>query len=105
MVAAEKFALCLQAVTDDATSTSLAFGRHGLDGALEAVKGHRSITHCDLKGLIVVVTASVAFGHRLASEVFALLKQQVFSPFGTTTLSLPCPGSYRRRPAQQLSLI
>jgi hypothetical protein len=86
MVAAEKFALCLHAVTDDATSTSLAFGRHGLDGALEAVKGHRAITHRDLKGLIVVVTASVAFGHRLASEVFA---REMFSSFGATTLSPP----------------
>jgi hypothetical protein len=85
MVAAEKFALCLQAVTDDATSTSLACRCHGLDGALEAVKGHRAITHRDLKGLIVVVTASVAFGHGLASEVFALLKQQVFSSYGAAT--------------------
>jgi hypothetical protein len=77
MFAAEKFALCLQAMTDDAAPASLAFGCHGLDGALAAVKGHCAITHRDLKGLIVVVTASVAFGHRLASEVFALLEQRL----------------------------
>ena len=32
----------------------------------EAVKGHRATTHGDLKGLVVVVAASVAFGHWVA---------------------------------------
>jgi len=63
----------------------LAFGRHGLDSALEAVKGHRATTHRDLKGLIVVVSASVAFGHWLASEIYTLPERATeFSSYGAT---------------------
>jgi len=74
VVAAEKFALCLQAVADDTAPAGLALWCHGLDRALETVKGHRATTHSDLKGLVVVVPASVALGHRLASGLFALLE-------------------------------
>src|SRR5262245_41440457 len=64
--AAEDFAIRLDAVTDHpAIAVGTARG-HGLDGAFEAVEGHRPASLRHLQGLVVIVTANVAARHRAA---------------------------------------
>jgi hypothetical protein len=63
VVAAEKLAISFQPMTDNAASACAALRCHRLNGALETVERHCPIAHRHLKRFIVVVTASVTFGH------------------------------------------
>ena len=63
VVAAEKPAISFEPMTDNAASACAALRCHRLNGALETVERHRPIAHRHLKRFIVVVTASVTFGH------------------------------------------
>jgi hypothetical protein len=61
--AAIHFAVGFEPVTDDAALTVIALRRERMYGAFERVKRHGFVGHRDLKALIVVVPANVAF-HR-----------------------------------------
>ena len=63
VIAAEKLAISFQPMTDNAASACAALRCHRLNGALETVERHCPIAHRHLKRFIVVVTASVTFGH------------------------------------------
>src|SRR5262245_23478944 len=64
MGAAEDLAVRLDAMADDPAVAVGAMGRHGLDGAFEAVEGHRPASLRHVQGLVIVVTANVAARHR-----------------------------------------
>jgi hypothetical protein len=63
VVAAEKLAVSFQPMADDAATACDACRRHRLNCAFETVKRHRPTAHRHLKRFIVVITASVTFGH------------------------------------------
>jgi hypothetical protein len=53
-----------QAMADDAALAVFASGREPLDGTLEAVEGVRFSGHLHFEGLVVVISAGVAFCHQ-----------------------------------------
>jgi hypothetical protein len=69
VLATEKVAIGFQTVTDDMATARVASWRHCLNGTFEAVKGHHATSHRHLKGLIVIVAASLTFGHWIASLI------------------------------------
>jgi hypothetical protein len=64
--AAEDVAVGLEAVADDAARAVRAARGEGLDRTLEAVKGVcLAVRRDDLKGLVVIVAAGLAYSHRM----------------------------------------
>src|SRR5215216_4628945 len=63
MVAAKECALFLKAMADNSDTASRTSRSERVDGALEAVKGMGLAVRDELKGLIVVVSASLTFSH------------------------------------------
>ena len=63
MVAAEHLFALLQAMADDAHTAMRACGRQHIDGAFKTVEGMGLTPRSYLKGLVVVVTARVAYRH------------------------------------------
>src|SRR5262245_1146625 len=54
---------CLDAVTNHPTVAVSTPRRHGMDGALETVEGHRPAALGDTDGLVVIITAYVTSRH------------------------------------------
>jgi hypothetical protein len=63
MDAAEHAPLALHPVTNDAATAMVTTGCEPLDGTLKTVKGIRRAVHRYDEGLVIVVSAGVAFGH------------------------------------------
>src|SRR5215475_1311498 len=63
MGAAVDLVPCLDAVTNHPTVAVSTPRRHGMDGALETVEGHRPAALGDTDGLVVIITAYVASRH------------------------------------------
>jgi hypothetical protein len=53
----------LDAVANDRALAVRTTRRHGVNGTLEAVERHGSVLTRDAKGIVIVITADVAFGH------------------------------------------
>ena len=88
MVTAEHLFVLLQAVADDAHTAMYAGGCQHMDRALKTVEGIGLGTHNDLKGLVVVVTARVAYRHgELLKTVAVDALMMDVEPFDVCALS------------------
>src|SRR5215212_2077888 len=78
--------VCLHAVPDHLDAAVLAGWREGVDCALEAVEGARSLAgHAYLKGLVILVSTNVALGH---TSLLLFSEAAYFCICGMSTLAM-----------------
>src|SRR5207244_4089563 len=77
MSAAKDVAGRLDSMPADLAAAMRARGRHRLHRAVEAVEGHRAAGAGDLEGLVVIVAADIASGHRGSPEMPLTGKRRV----------------------------
>jgi hypothetical protein len=104
MVTAEHLFAFLHAVADDAHTAMRAGGCQHMNRAFKTVEGMSLAPRCYLKGLVVVVTARVAYRHGELLESVAVDASMIdFEPFNVCALShtpLRCSGRYGLKASQ-----